>query len=115
MMRVLVCGGRDYNDYENVCDVLARLDYRFHDDYFTIVQGGARGADALAKRWAIEMHVPYEEYKADWDKHGKSAGFIRNQEMLDTGIDLVVAFPGGNGTAHTVRNAHRMGIMVVNG
>jgi hypothetical protein len=104
-MRVLVCGGRDYNDYDTVqrvlydfCDEhnLAENEYKMPNG-LTIIHGGARGADSLADQWAVVNWVPFEKYKADWDTHGRAAGPIRNQQMLDTGIDYVIAFPGGKG------------------
>jgi hypothetical protein len=57
--------------------------------------------------------VPVEEYKADWDTYGKSAGPIRNQKMLDTGIDYVIAFPGGRGTEHMKKIARKAGVTVI--
>lgn len=79
----------------------------------TVVCGGARGADRLAAREARVLGCEVEEYPADWDRFGKAAGFIRNQEMVDSGADLVIALPGGNGTAHCVQCAKRAGIEVV--
>lgn len=119
-----MCGGRDFNDKYKLYKTLDNLFYDrgWHSEptedgnymfYGTIISGAARGADRLAADWAVCNWMSLEEYPAEWDKHGKGAGFIRNQEMLDTGVDLVVAFPGGNGTAHTVRNAKRMGIEVL--
>jgi hypothetical protein len=66
-----------------------------------VIHGGANGADYIAGRWAQDTGgIPVEEFPADWNRHGNSAGPIRNQEMLDKGKpDLVVAFPGGRGTA----------------
>lgn len=124
-MRVLVCGGRNYDNYEHVRDVL----YKFCDDHnlwstpdrdgnkmplgITIIHGGARGADSLADQWAVVNWVPFEEYKADWKTYGKAAGAIRNQRMLDEGKpDVVIAFPGGTGTADMIRRAKRAGIPV---
>lgn len=68
----------------------------------TIISGGAKGADSLAIEWAKARGVTYEVHPAQWDVHGKAAGPIRNQEMIDAGIDLLVAFPGGRGTAHMI-------------
>lgn len=120
-MKVLVCGGRDYDDYIRAWSVL----YSICDEFglwdedmllpegITIVHGGARGADRLADQWAVANWVPIEEYKADWDKYGKSAGHRRNQEMLDKAKpDLVIAFPGGRGTADMVRRAKEAGVEV---
>lgn len=79
----------------------------------TIIEGGAKGADTGAAEWAVVNWVELEEYKADWGKHGKSAGFIRNQTMLDKGKpDIVLAFPGGKGTSHMVKIAKEKGIAV---
>jgi cephalosporin hydroxylase len=115
-MRVLVCGGRDYDNWIKLQETLLReCDARCDDyDHLTIIQGGARGADSLAKDWARLQEVEMEEYPADWDQYGKAAGIIRNQEMLTEGKpDLVIAFPGGRGTAHMVRIAKDAGVEVI--
>jgi len=120
-MRVLVCGGRDYDDWDTLHYTLYNIfddGVRNLNETFTIVEGGAIGADFLARAWgkymSIEFPVVVEEYPADWKTHGKAAGFIRNQQMLDEGKpDLVVAFPGGNGTADMIRRAEKAGIPVV--
>jgi hypothetical protein len=104
---VIVCGGRDYDDRKKLFYVLDDLAVQtIERESLTIVEGGARGADALAASWTRRWKtVKHEQYPADWAKYGKAAGAIRNQQMLDTGIDLVIAFPGGSGTAHMVRIA----------
>jgi hypothetical protein len=86
-------------------------------DHVTVIEGGARGADALAASWVRnpgwEGTVEHEQYPAEWSLHGKAAGPIRNQEMLDVGKpDVVYAFPGGRGTADMVRRANKAGIEV---
>lgn len=107
-LRVLVCGGRDYADAQNVAKTLATYPIG------ALIQGGAAGADRLAKLWAMKHNVPLSEFKADWLKNGKAAGPIRNQRMLDEGKpDLVIAFPGGRGTADMVRRAKAAGIRVI--
>lgn len=79
----------------------------------TIISGGARGVDSAAIDWAVVNWCPFKEYKADWQQYGKAAGVIRNRQMLDEGKpDLVVAFPGGKGTAHMVSIAKERGIPV---
>lgn len=105
-LRVLVCGGRNFANRELVNDTL----FDIHPG--VVITGGAEGADRLAYDWAYPV-VPTEVYHADWDKHGAAAGPIRNQKMLDEGKpDLVVAFPGGRGTADMVRRAKKAGIPV---
>ena len=96
-MRVLVCGGRDFTDYGLLCKILEEIGPT------VIIAGGARGADTLAKIWARSNSIDYEEYRAEWEKYDKAAGPIRNKKMLEEGNpDLVVAFPGGSGTANMI-------------
>ena len=106
-MRVLVCGGRDYNDAQKVYEVLCSLSPS------TIIHGHAAGADDLADSWAKANHVRVMPFSADWGVFGKSAGPIRNKQMLEEGKpDIVVAFPGGKGTANMVKLAREAGIPV---
>jgi predicted Rossmann-fold nucleotide-binding protein len=98
--RVLVCGGRDYQDYKKLCQVLDELGPKF------IISGGARGADTLAVRWAKDHGVPYTVRMAEWNVHGRAAGHIRNQAMLDLDKPTcVVAFPGGPGTRNMINRS----------
>jgi len=112
-MRVLVCGGRDYGDEPAVFGALDAL--RQRHGRLTIIQGGAPGADALARKWAsIQTSVHLINEPADWKTHGRAAGPIRNQRMLDEHKpDLVLAFPGGRGTSDMVRRAKAAGVEVV--
>jgi predicted Rossmann-fold nucleotide-binding protein len=124
-MRILVCGGRDFYKYSLLYATLEKLLddvwQEDEDEPITIIQGGASGADFLAKvfaldemAWLLVPRVLHEEYKADWKKYGKGAGHIRNQEMLDVGKpDIVVAFPGGVGTKDMVTRAKNAGIKVL--
>lgn len=119
MLRVLVCGGRDYTDYVTLCRVLNRIHHR--NGIATIIHGAARGADTLGGQWAHSRGIPVEEYPADWNTHGLRAGPVRNGRMLrESHPDLVVAFPddtprhraGRSGTAHMVRIAREAGVPV---
>lgn len=109
-MRIIVCGGRKYKNWESIAHVLGGLLTEFGS--FTLVHGDCTGADGLAKHWALLSGVEHEPHPADWTTHGKAAGPIRNREMLAAGADLVVAFPGHNGTADMVRIAERAGVRV---
>ena len=113
-MRILVCGGRDYSNFAQMTTILDALDYG-KDGYITLViNGAARGADKMSTNWALSNGTDYIEYPADWDKFGKAAGSIRNQQMLDEGKpDLVIAFPGGTGTADMIRRSRKAGIEVL--
>ena len=82
MFYVLVSGKRDFTDYERFCEYMDEV-LQCVDEPVTIVEGGARGTDALAKRYAVERGHILKEFPADWEKNGKAAGPIRNSEMVD--------------------------------
>lgn len=112
MTRVLVCGGRAYNDHARVHAVLDKL--HAEAGISLIIQGGARGADHFAWDWATDNSVSQQQFDADWENQGSFAGPARNKRMLEEGRpDLVIAFPGGKGTADMVRKARRAGVEVV--
>ncbi len=103
--RILVCGGRDYADKTKVYPTLDGF-LSANPSVLHIIHGAARGADSLASQWAKDRGVIASAYPADWKAYGKQAGYIRNKQMLDEGKpDLVIAFPGGAGTAMMVRIA----------
>jgi hypothetical protein len=110
-MRVLVTGGRDFCNRELLFETLDRL-HAAHS--FTIlIHGDANGADRLAGEWATSRGITVEAQPPDWKKHGRAAGPIRNQKMLAENPALVVAFPGGKGTADMVKKAKKAGLEVV--
>jgi hypothetical protein len=110
--RVLVCGGRDYRDHAHMKFVLDAAHKA--SPFAVLIHGGAGGADARAGCWAFSNSIPTEVYYADWTRDGKAAGPIRNLRMLSEGKpDLVVAFPGGKGTAHMRKVARARGVRVV--
>ena len=111
-MRVLVCGGRDYSDVGTLVSRLAGLHVDRGIDL--IIEGGGAGADTLARQFGQVSCIPVQTFRADWRKHGRGAGPIRNRQMIEEGKpDLVVAFPGGKGTADMVRRARAAGIEVL--
>lgn len=114
-MKVLVFGGRDYADAARVLAVLNGIHRRGGGGAISVViSGGAPGADTLGEQWARAYGVRLERYPADWAKHGKAAGPLRNQQMIDEGKpDLGVAFPGGRGTADMTRRLKHAGIRVI--
>lgn len=112
-LRVLVCGGRDYTNYAAVARALDAV--RAESPIDCIIHGNARGADTCAANWAYgrrDLGVRCFAVPAQWAKYGKRAGPIRNQQMLGMGVDLVVAFPGGDGTRDMVRRARAAGVKV---
>lgn len=112
-MRVLVCGDRNWTDEDGIRRVLKGL-----IEPLVVIHGGARGADSLAGKVAEELGHEVEVYPADWQRYGKAAGVLRNQQMLDEGKpDFVLAFHAdlsrSKGTADMVRRAVAAGITVV--
>ena len=118
MFRVIIAGSRDFNDYEllkKTCDdILSSV-----PDDVEVVSGGARGADKLGERFAKEYKLPLKVFPADWDKHGKSAGYKRNQAMAYYASygdlkGLLVCFWDGesNGTRHMIDMANNYGLHV---
>jgi hypothetical protein len=77
-----------------------------------LIHGDANGADRLAGEWGTARGITVEAHPADWKKHGRAAGPIRNQKMLEETPALVVAFPGGKGTADMVKKARQAGVEV---
>jgi hypothetical protein len=112
-MRVLVCGGRDFDDKAVVWAELNAI-HEEQDRITHLFHGNARGADTLASEWGRSAPgVIVCACPANWKKYGKRAGPIRNQHMLGQSPDLVLAFPGGRGTADMVRRAKEAGVKVV--
>ena len=103
-MRVLVCGGRDYQDYGMVEQVLD--DYHKEHNITVIIHGAATGADMLGERWAKANEIPHCGIPAKWKIHGKAAGPIRNVWMAENmRIQHVIAFPGDRGTRSMIEAA----------
>lgn len=103
-MKLLVCGGRDFDDIEFVTSNLNNLYTAFNVN--CLIAGGAKGVDTIAEAWADEMGIEKQIFHAEWSKYQRRAGPIRNQRMLDEGKpDAVIAFPGGKGTDHMWRIA----------
>ncbi|MDR6389207.1 DUF2493 domain-containing protein [Paraburkholderia phenoliruptrix] len=111
-MKVIVCGGRDYANVEMLNLVLDELHAK--TPISVLIQGGAAGADELAFRWfATKPGMHGITHYADWKKHGRAAGPIRNARMLEEAPDVVVAFPGGRGTANMIKQAKAAGVPVI--
>ena len=115
-LRVLVCGSRHFEDIQFVVDTLSDMfDNQFGNKVSCVIHGDAHGVDKMADSFAYFCKVPVEAYPADWKKHGKAAGPIRNKQMLDDGKpDLVIAFlaPDSRGTKNMIEQATKANIPV---
>ena len=113
MHRIIVAGSRTFNDYKALKRVLDHYIVGVNEAV-TIISGGARGADALAERYAWERCIPFECYPANWKKYGLAAGPIRNEQMAANG-DALIAFWDGKsrGTKHMIETATRRGLAVL--
>lgn len=109
--RVLATGGRNFTNVDQVRSVLTEL--AGQHPTAILVHGDARGLDRLAASIALDIGWQVEPHPADWQRNGRGAGPIRNQEMVDSGADLCLVFSGGNGTADCRRRAVKAGIPVL--
>lgn len=111
-MRVIVCGGRDFWDRSKVYTELDA--FNAATPFSVLIHGNARGADQLADDWAAYRKIKTLTFLPLWEEHGRKAGPMRNQKMLDEGKpDLVIAFAGGRGTADMIKRAEEAGVTVV--
>jgi hypothetical protein len=101
-MKVIIAGSRSITNYALLRETIERSGYHITE----VVSGTARGVDRMGERWAAEHNIPVKKFPADWSKHGKKAGFIRNQEMVNYADALVGIWDGqSNGMRDTMRRA----------
>ena len=104
VIKLAIVGSRTFDDYE----VLKKtLDEFINQNFFTvnsIISGGCRGTDLLAKKYSEENHIDLITFQADWGKYGKQAGLLRNHDIVKS-CDVCIAFYDGvsHGTAHDIR------------
>ena len=112
-MKILICGDRNYKNWEKIQNYLNTL-----DSETIIIHGCAKGADSLAGNLANGLGLNILRFPADWDTHGRAAGPIRNQQMLDEGQpDLVVYFhddiENSKGTNDMITRAKKNKVKVI--
>jgi len=119
---VLITGSRDWTDAATIQTALSAIyttwrPHRTEFEQFIVVHGDARGADNIARQWALNTHqndpwVTHEPHPAQWEDIGRSAGHRRNEEMVNLGADLCLAFPLGRspGTRGCMKLARKAGI-----
>lgn len=109
-MRTIIAGSRDFTDFRRLAGVMAGIPW----PVTKVLSGAARGADAVGEQWAHINRIPLIRYPADWDTHGKSAGYLRNKQMAEN-ADALVAFWDGQskGTDNMIKLARTKGLLVV--
>lgn len=101
-MKVVIAGSRSITDYNIVKQAIEESGFNITE----VVSGTANGVDKLGEKYAIENNIPIKRFPADWNRHGKSAGYKRNEEMAIY-CDAVIAIWDGisNGTRHMINLA----------
>ena len=100
-MRVIVAGGREVTDPALVAKAIEASGFEITE----LVSGGARGVDALGEAWALAHGLPVRIFRADWKKHGRKAGPLRNREMAAYAEALIAIPTGGPGTQNMIKEA----------
>lgn len=115
--KVIIAGSRGFCDFDHlrqVCNFFLK-DMREKYD-IEIVSGTARGADKLGEQYALSSGFKLTRFPADWNTHGKQAGFLRNTQMAEY-ADALISFQlnGSRGTAHMIKEAKRLRLLHGNG
>ena len=110
--RIIITGSRDWKDGDKIKNILSKF-----PKGTLIIHGGCRGLDTIGGNIAKELGLNILIFNADWKKYGKSAGPIRNQQMIDEGLPTrVLAFheniEKSRGTADMINRARRSNVDV---
>jgi hypothetical protein len=119
-IRAIVAGGRTFNNYRKMCEILDSY-LNPEEDYITIISGMAKGADILGEQYAIEHNINLIQCPALWEKNGKYAGYMRNKQMADIATDepdceaILFAFWNGKsrGTKNMIDLANKYSMRVI--
>ena len=108
-MKTIIAGGREIHDYGLVLEAISDANI----DITTVVSGGAKGVDSLGEQYAEAMNIPLHVQKADWERHGRAAGPIRNRKMAENAEALIAIWDGkSRGTKNMIETAKKLGLLV---
>lgn len=108
-MKTIIAGSREGFTFKDVKEAVDQCGW----SPTVVISGTARGVDTLGERWANENGIPVEKYPADWNTHGKSAGYKRNQLMAEKAEALIALWDGtSKGTSHMIDIATKAGLKV---
>lgn len=106
-MRTIIAGSRENVTLQDVFDAIDSSNFYIS----TVLSGTAKGADKFGEIWAECADIPIERYPANWDKYGKSAGYIRNEQMAENASALIAVWDGkSKGTMHMIAIAASKGL-----
>ena len=115
-MILVITGSRDWTDADRLFRTLDHLTQNLDHKKLWVYIGGAKGADEMAKQWCFKRSVSCKIFHADWDKHGKGAGPIRNQEMVDAAGPKAVCIAfhknQSRGTGDCIARARKAGMKI---
>lgn len=110
-MRIIIAGGRDFKDFDNLCRACDYYLQNKEKDSIEIISGCARGADTLGEKYAKIHNYKLTKFPAKWNIHHRRAGFIRNEEMAEYADALIVFWDGmSKGTKHMIDTAIKYGL-----
>lgn len=114
-MKLIIAGGRDIALTVNeIAEDLNNSLPNWKTDLTEIVSGGAKGVDASGEKFAKSVGLPIKRFKADWNKHGKAAGPIRNKQMAEYGDLLLLCWDEkSKGSASMKREAEKAGLRIM--
>ena len=108
-MKTIIAGSRGIVNYQALCKAVRNSGFEISE----VVSGTARGVDRMGEQWAAENQVPVKRFPADWDRHGRAAGYIRNRAMADYADALIALWDGDSrGTKGMIDDAKARGLKV---
>jgi len=111
-MKIIIAGGRDFKDYDQLCQICDHILPQFND--VEIVSGTANGADKLGELYAKSNGYPVKEFPADWAAFGNRAGIIRNRKMAEYADGLIAFWDNSSrGTRNMISEANLENLIIV--
>jgi hypothetical protein len=108
-VKTIIAGSRTITDIQRLYEAIRLSGFEITE----VVSGEARGVDHLGRWWAEHHSLPVTSFPADWDRHGKRAGYMRNVQMAEYGEALIAVWNGKSaGTKHMIDTARAKGLSV---
>lgn len=112
-MKTIIAGSRNLTDTVTILNLIKGIVEKYKIEITEIVSGGAKGIDKIGEMYAEINNIPLTIFKANWNKNGKKAGFIRNEEMSKYGEILIAIWDGeSTGTKHMIDCAKKEKLII---